>query len=105
MTNYERIAGTVEKDTTFVHKNYSEISPVNAIIYCDPPYQGVKQYLNSGNFNYDLFWDTIREWDKNNIVLISELNAPNDFNCIWEQEVLRSIKAVDKSKSIEKLFI
>lgn len=47
----------------------------------------------------------MRKWSKNNIVLISEENAPSDFECIWEQEVSRSIKASDKSKSTEKLFI
>lgn len=26
------------------------------------------------------------------------------IECIWEQEVSRSIKAVDKSKATEKLF-
>ena len=46
----------------------------------------------------------MREWSHRNIVLISEQKAPNDFKCIWEQEVSRSIKATDKSKSIEKLF-
>ena len=46
----------------------------------------------------------MREWSKNNIVLISEENAPNDFQCIWESEVSRSIKPNDKTKSTEKLF-
>ena len=56
-------------------------------------------------FDYEKFWNNMRSWSNNNIVLISELNAPDDFECIWEQEVSRSIKATDKSKSIEKLFI
>ena len=55
-------------------------------------------------FNYEEFTQTMRDWSKNNIVLISEQNAPDDFECIWEQEVSRSIKAADKSKSTEKLF-
>jgi len=92
------------KGVTFEHKTYTEISPVNAVIYCDPPYQGVKQYANSLNFDYDEFWDTMRDWSQRNIVLISEENAPDDFKCIWQQEVSRSIKATDKSKSVEKLF-
>ena len=74
-------------------------------INCDPAYQGTKQYANATAFDYDLFWDTMRKWSRNNIVLISEENAPSDFECIWEQEVSRSIKANDKSKSTEKLFI
>ena len=47
----------------------------------------------------------MRKWSKNNIVIISEENAPDDFMCIWEKPVSRSIKAADKSKSIEKLFV
>ena len=74
------------------------------LIYCDPPYQGTKQYANAMTFDYNEFWQTMRDWSKNNIVLISEQNAPDDFECIWEQEVSRSIKATDKSKSTEKLF-
>ena len=74
------------------------------VVYCDPPYQGTKQYANAMTFDYEEFWQTMRDWSKNNIVLISEQNAPDDFECIWEQEVSRSIKAADKSKSTEKLF-
>ena len=77
----------------------------NFVIYVDPPYQNTKQYANATSFNYEEFWQTIRDWSKNNIVLISEQNAPEDFKCIWEQEVSRSIKANDKSRSTEKLFI
>lgn len=66
--------------------------------------QGIK-FNCCDYFDYDLFWDTMRKWSRNNIVLISEENAPSDFECIWEQEVSRSIKANDKSKSTEKLFM
>lgn len=89
----------------FMCKDYTDIFPSRTLIYCDPPYQGTKQYANATTFDYDLFWDTMREWSKNNIVIISEENAPDDFECIWEQEVSRSIKATDKSVSTEKLFI
>lgn len=85
--------------------DYIDCAPEGCVVYCDPPYQGTKQYANATAFDYDLFWDTMREWSRNNIVLISEENAPSDFECIWEQEVSRRIKANDKSKSTEKLFI
>lgn len=93
------------KGIDFVCHNYTYwIGRKNCLFYVDPPYQGVKQYANAMNFNYDLFWDTMRNLSKDNIVLISEQNAPEDFECIWQQEVSRSIKATDKSKSVEKLF-
>jgi DNA adenine methylase len=47
----------------------------------------------------------MRKWSENNIVIVSELQAPDDWMCLWEQEVSRSIKSQDKSKAIEKLFI
>lgn len=93
------------KDIIFCCFDYQKLSPMKSVIYCDPPYQNTKQYANSQNFDYEIFWDIMRKWSKDNIVLISELNAPNDFECIWEQEVSRSIKANDKSKAVERLFI
>lgn len=96
------------KGITFGVSDYKESIELpydsGMLIYCDPPYQGTKQYANAMAFDYEEFWQTMRDWSKNNIVLISEQNAPDDFECIWEQEVSRSIKAADKSKSTEKLF-
>ena len=82
----------------------NELNNTGMLIYCDPPYQGVKQYANAMRFDYNEFWNIMREWSKDNILLISEQNAPDDFECIWEQEVSRSINATNKIKSIEKLF-
>lgn len=90
----------------FSNKNYIEMKDKNnCLIYCDIPYKDTKQYLSSKNFNYNMFWDWCRGQSKNNIVIISELQAPDDFICIWEQDVLRSVKATDKSIAKEKLFI
>ena len=80
-------------------------NPKNSLIYFDPPYKNVKQYRNSIRFDYDLFWNTVRKYSKNNICIVSELEAPKDFVCIWEKSVSRSIKVSDKTKAIEKLFI
>ena len=86
----------------YTHWQFTSVK--NCCIYCDPPYQGTKQYANATKFDYDAFWNTMRFLSMSNIVLVSEQNAPDDFECIWEQEVSRSIKATDKSKSTEKLF-
>lgn len=93
------------KDIEFSCKDYRELNPHNSVIYCDPPYANQKQYANAMIFDYDEFWETMRKWSKDNIVIISELNAPNDFECIWEKSVSRSIKASDKSRDTEKLFV
>ena len=76
-----------------------------ALIYCDPPYKGTKQYKASKNFNHEEFWNWCREKSKENIVLISEQEAPEDFVCIWEQEVKRIINKGNSIKATEKLFI
>lgn len=93
------------RDIMFGISDYRKLDNMNNyVIYVDPPYQNQKQYANTTEFNHDEFWEVMRQWSKNNIVLISELHAPDDFECIWEQEVSRSIKAADKMVAVEKLF-
>ena len=98
-----------QKNLEFYTRDFRKIPldglGINDFIYCDPPYKGTKQYKASKNFNHEEFWDWCREKSKENIVLISEQEAPEDFVCIWEKSVNRSIKASDKTKAIEKLFI
>lgn len=76
-------------------------------IYLDPPYFQKKEYENSKDvFNHDEFWNVAKKLSMDNIVFISEQYCPDpDFQCIWQQEVSRSIKATDKSRAVEKLFI
>lgn len=87
----------------FVSADYRKIGPHDLVVYCDPPYAGTKQY-HGDKFDHDEFWDVMRKWSKDNVVLISEESAPDDFEVVWEQEVSRSIKSTDKSKSVEKLY-
>lgn len=103
------------KDITFFTSDYRDLineyyegilinEKYKPLIYCDPPYANTKQFSNSQNFDYDDFWETMRIWSRKCIVYISELQAPDDFECVWKQEVSRSINATDKSKAVEKLF-
>ena len=41
----------------------------------------------------------MREWSKNNIVIISEQEAPDDFEILWEGGIRRTIKKDDNSLS------
>ena len=87
------------------YKSYNDYATSNTLIYCDPPYANTTQFSNSHEFNHDEFWNTMREWSKSGaIVYISELEAPDDFECVWEQEVSRSVNAKNKTKATEKLF-
>ena len=85
--------------------DYREYAPEGCVIYCDPPYEGTKRYGNARQFDYSEFWQLMREWSRNNIVLVSELSAPDDFITIWEKEVDRSMKAKEHFRATEKLFM
>ena len=43
--------------------------------------------------------------DKNNIVIVSENEAPNDWVCIWQQQTKTSMNNRNRINKIEKLFI
>lgn len=95
------------KDIIFGVSCYKQIKfsdDCKDMVYCDPPYQNTKQFANGIDFDYEYFWETIRNWSKNQYVLVSELQAPEDFEVIWSKPVSRSIKSTDKSFAVEKLF-
>ena len=90
------------KDVTFTCGDYLSIIPYNAVVYCDPPYQGTTKYKDE--LNYDTYWNWVREISKDNIVLCSEYNAPSDFECIWSKELTTTLNNASRSKAVEKLF-
>jgi site-specific DNA-adenine methylase len=62
--------------------DYRDVSvPDNAVVYCDPPYQGTAEY-KEGGFNHSEFWDWVRVVSKKNPVYISEYNSPDDFKAV-----------------------
>lgn len=81
----------------------------NSLIYCDPPYRGTTKY-KTGEFPYEEFYDWCRKMSENNVVLISEYNMPDDFECVWEKEINTSVNRNKKSNDpknnrTEKLFM
>jgi len=91
-------------------KDYSEITNViyplqNAVIYCDPPYKGTTGY-QSKDFDYERFYNWCREMTAyGHTVLVSEYQMPEDFECIWQQELKCTLDHNSRSNRIEKLFI
>lgn len=78
------------KDCHFIHGDILTYSFINnSVIYIDPPYKNTKKYDISKNFNYEKFWQRVRELSLNNFVFISEQEAPNDFIPIWSKNVKR----------------
>lgn len=92
----------------FICCSYEDLSSVtNSLIYCDPPYQGTTGY-KTGSFNHEIFFDWCREMKtKGNSVFVSEYNAPEDFELVWQGEVktnFSSTRSKATHNAVEKLF-
>ena len=88
------------------HCHYQDLEiPPNSIIYCDPPYAQTTKYKD--NFDHEEFWQWCRDkTNEGHKVFISEYNAPDDFECVWQKEIVSSLTKNTGSKTgIEKLFV
>jgi DNA adenine methylase len=123
MTNSLKKAEPLIKDVEFTNKSYLDFCPENMFIYCDPPYaytkfpikyrRDIKKY---DVFETGLFWETIRVWSEQNMVVVSEIVAPPDFVEIWNMDrhrsACQSLKTGKKNVAVdadftksEKIFI
>lgn len=75
----------------------------NCVIYIDPPYFGTKKYDTSKDFNHNDFWEIVRKVSKKNIVFVSEMTAPEDFEIVWEMETKRTLGS-KTTKAVERLY-
>lgn len=75
------------------------------IIYCDPPYRGTTGFSH-GKFDSNTFWEWVRGLSKRAIVLVSEYEAPDDFEVVWQKPVKTDMnsKTGQKLSRIESLF-
>lgn len=94
----------------FEHKSFSDYNPdefKNCFFYLDPPYRKTLSYSNGG-FPYKEFDKWAIELSKNNTVLISEYEMPEEyFECIWSKDVKVAISSqgdIKNKKRVEKLF-
>lgn len=92
------------KGVGFVNSDYKSLDlPPNSLIYCDPPYEGTTKYKDG--FNHAHFWQWCREKaTEGHKVFVSEYNAPEDFECLWQKEVATTISKQEGKKDVEKLF-
>ena len=87
----------------FIYSDYKELDyPENAFIYCDPPYRNAKKY-HSG-FNHDDFWEWCEMMSEKHTLFVSEIQAPDNFECVFEKEIQNSISDKYKKRRIERLF-
>ena len=84
--------------------DYTDLKPKNALVYCDPPYRGTTQY--GDNFDSAEFWDVMREWSEDNIVLVSEYTAPRDFVVVASRQKTMSLSGEGNGgKRRERLYV
>jgi DNA adenine methylase len=94
------------QNVQFICDSYENLNFTNALIYCDPPYQGTSGY-KTGAFDHDKFFEWCRQQAKKNIVFVSEYNAPDDFECVWQGEIKTNFASQRKAathNAVEKLF-
>lgn len=72
------------------------------VIYCDIPYRSRTKYQRE--FNHDEFWSWAEKHSKDNIVLVSELQAPDNWKSIWSGSIIYTINS-NHSNATEHLYI
>ena len=102
---YDKLnANPIFAQTALSCNDYTTYNNVKgALIYCDPPYQATTKYHS--DFDSNAFWNWVREMSKENVVYVSEYNAPDDFECVAEKEKYNSVGGKGcKVKRVEKLW-
>ena len=93
------------KKIKFINSSFEKLKITNSLIYLDPPYQNTSKYTYTKLMNYELLWSKCYEWAQTgNTILLSELQAPDYFDCIFSKDFIYSLGGNTVSK-IEKLFI
>jgi site-specific DNA-adenine methylase len=94
------------KGVKFYHRQFQTLKKDKIkgyVVYCDPPYHNTTKYATN-DFPYDEFYQWCIDMSKNNIVLISEYNMPEQFECIWQKELKCTLDKNSRSNKVEKLW-
>ena len=107
LTGISKIKNDIINVHFYENKAYNKFYPKNMLIYCDPPYKNNQLRTKLfKNFDHDKFWETMREWSKENLVVISESVAPEDFTKIWSIESRNTTNKKNGTKHyLDCLFI
>lgn len=66
------------------NKSYIDLSiSEGSVVYCDPPYEGRTKAHNFKEFNYEEFWQWVRNLSKRCVVLTSCFDHPSDFKVVY----------------------
>ena len=95
------------KEAEFICGDYRNVAiPQGSVIYADPPYANTTKY-STREFNSNEFWEYMRKLAKaGNTVYISEQTAPEDFICVWEKPLRRTLDVNKENNFIitERLY-
>lgn len=94
------------KDIEFSEFDYRKLDMSkfrNGVIYCDIPYKNTTGYQK--DFNHEEFWRWAEKSSQDNVVLVSEQVAPNNWKSIWAQPVKRTLDNASRSDVTEQLYI
>ena len=95
------------KDIVFSTAEYDDVViKNNSIVYCDAPYRDTLGYM-TGEFDFDKYYDWLKEVSKDNLVLISEYSMPHGFKEIdsWVMSGGIHNGIDDNNSSVERLFV
>lgn len=102
------------RDVIFVHGDYRDVQASASVrpghgvlIYCDPPYRGVRSYKGSTfAFDSDEFWLWAqKQAEAGAMVVVSEMQAPAGWREIAAWPTRRVISKTGRSTVVEKLFM
>lgn len=79
--------------------------PNRAVVYCDPPYEGRTKAHHFDSFNYQKFWEWVRELSKRCTVFTSCFDCPADFETVyeWGDTVVRHLNSRGTDGTNERL--
>lgn len=79
--------------------------PIDAIIYCDPPYADTTGYDQAGQFDYCKFVRRVEQWSEFTDVFVSEYSFRLG-SIVWEKEQVTTVSRNKEkyTKATEKLF-
>lgn len=104
--NYKKIKFFCDDYQHFINKYIDETGNIKTLLYFDPPYKNTKPYAISKNFDYENFYEYLKETSKIFPICVSEQYLPEEFNKykIWEKEVKRTAGKDNNFKAKETLW-
>lgn len=81
------------------------VIPNDAVVYLDPPYEGRTKAHHFNEFDYNEFWQWVRDLSKRCTVFTSCFDCPTDFETVyeWGDTIVRHLNSRGSDGTNEKL--